>query len=402
MPELIAPYYGVPHDIRYYLDSALEAYYIPLDVYVWATTFCPNITKLIDEMDEHPRYEHFKQKVGKQSSLVSAGLLLEHEYLEWQQKVPTEYSALCLGAAIKLFSLEGFVKNTLGPVVESKRSSFPLIKIWDDYVRYETDEYRVYDAVRYARDNQKFALASLKRIVDQWNSLSENPDFSEYRLIRERYELAPNYNHQLHRQDLVDLLRGQSIIKKPVRKALKRSSELLDDVAGQGTTSLFLSGKRLVVSGRKYDFHLTKDGSIAGSHGACRTVVYQSGTDNFVAQLCVYTDKVTVFDHLASIVLHCQAGLEDEIINQSNLISVSDLELLPDASKRKEIERRELNMQRLEELEERRAPLSKIDQIRRRLSDQAKRQILKKVVAPYEIGVPRPIINKDRVAQLVW
>jgi hypothetical protein len=169
-------------------------------------------------------------------------------------------------------------------------------------------------------------------MLDQWAKIKDTIDWGQ---IQIEWPQPKKIKFRLgDEEEFVDLDFNKPkpiIFKKEQKKALKRSAELLNSVTGENTVSLFLSGQSVEVTGDKYKFVLSKQqfGTIAGSHGSANTKVFDKASGEFVCGLCVYTQNVTVFDHLASLVLHCKAGLEDQIIQDANITSHGNLDYLP-------------------------------------------------------------------------
>jgi len=310
------------HDVMYFLDCSVSSFHIPLDVYLWATKFHPNITQLVDSLDS---MEDLK-KDQHMSTLEAWGDYLEKLYLEWQQDAPWEHVVLCLGYAIAYMpSIDQLVRQTASTLVDDANSILSTIDTYKRFQRHTSNGIVFYDGKQMLAEHTNH-LHSLYRISAQWDALEVKPDFSEFEIIHRRDPELEVFQTRLKTAEV-------KVLPKETKRALKRSAQVLDSIAGESTSSLFLSGKEIIVTGTKYKFSLSKDpyGSISGSHGACVTRVLCAETDEFIASLCIYTPNVTVFDHLASLVLHCTSGLEDVILMEANIIQRGNVEKLPAA-----------------------------------------------------------------------
>lgn len=317
---------GTPpaHDVMYFLDSAAECFHIPPDVYLWAKYFHPNITGLVDSLDS---LEELKGQ-SHLHTLARWGHYLEKLYLDWQQEAPIEEVTLCLGYGLNyLPTIKDIVHNLVGTLVDRTDSFMVDLAINKDFEAHRTTDLVFYDGIKKFH-SQQACMESFYRIKAQWEALEVKPDFKDYQVITSP---PPTLNEL--RAHVRGKEQAQKIFPKETKRALKRSAEVLDSIAGKNTASLFLSGEEIIVTGQKYKFSLTKDpyGTITGSHGACRTRVLCAETNEFIASLCIYTPNVTVFDHLASLVLHCTSGLEDIIIMESNIINRGNIDKLPPA-----------------------------------------------------------------------
>lgn len=327
----------VPPDIQYFLDGSMECFDIPPDVYLWGRYFCPNITELLDSFDR-------EATLGDQdhlSRLSSYGARLEHLYLEWQATADPNAVALCLAYGVH-YSGDNtkLIRDLCGTLVEDEHGVLANLGFYQSITSHTGNGVVYYDGLKKIERKRNF-LESRLRIHKQWSALVEVPDFTKVKLLWPR---QPTHG------EIYDEIRGDKFKPKPpeksTKKALKRSAKLLDSITGENTVQLFLSGEEVSVTGQKYRFSLTKQrhGSISGSHGSAETRVYDLETNEFVCGLCVYTQNVTVFDHLASIVLHCKSGLEELIIEEANITVRGNMELLPE-SKLKQLEERKRPVQ---------------------------------------------------------
>ena len=312
---------GMPPDIQYFLDGSLECFNIPPDVYLWGMYFCPNITAVIDGMDSVTEL----QDENHGQRLNNYGARLEQIYLEWQKTADANAVALCLAYGITYSGQpKQILREVAGTLVEDELGVLAGLGAYKELIRHQKDGIVYFDGPKLFERHRSF-FESRYRIRRQWETL-DKPDFTTINLI---YPFTPSPQ------------RGKASPppEKTKKKALKRSANLLNSITGEPTVQLFLSGEEVSVTGRRYRFSLTKQkwASIGGSHGTADTRVYHNETGEFVCGLCVYTPNVTVFDHLASIVLHCKSGLEDLIIDEANITSRGNTSLLPE-SKIKQID----------------------------------------------------------------
>jgi hypothetical protein len=311
---------GMPPDIQYYLDGSIECMDITPDVWFWAKYFCPNITNIIDSFDNDP---HEIGNDDNTSYLTSWGNKLESIYLNWQKQTDTNNVALCLAYGLHYSrNKEIFLQEICNTLVDDENSPLRGIKFYDNIIRYTKNNMVYYDGVKLFEHKRHF-FDSLVRIKNQWDNLSNKPDFT-------------NINIKYSDETLEALQYKRSIVQyelpKQKKKALRKSSDLLDTITGEKTTQLYLSGNEISVTGQKYRFALQKApySTLSTSHGSVTTKVYDKATNEFICGLCVYSANVTVFDHIASIVLHCKAGMEDQIIMDANVTEKGNIELLPE------------------------------------------------------------------------
>lgn len=309
----------MPPDIQYFLDGSAECFDIPVDVYFWGRYFCPNLTELIDNMDKDAS---LVVPGHHGSTLTNYGMQLERMYLEWQNQADPHAVALCLAYGMHFMpSPEKIIGDLCNTLVDDELGTIAKISFYSSNTRHQKDGLVYFDGMKMFERKRHF-MESRARIIRQWDEVKEL-DLREIKLV---------WPEPIRYVDFIDEYRSSKPApEKSTRKALKRSAKLLDAVAGENTVKLFLSGSEVSVTGNKYRFSLTKDkyGSITGSHGAAVTRVYDVASNEFICGLCVYTKNVTVFDHLASIVLHCKSGLEEVIIDEANVTERGRIDLLP-------------------------------------------------------------------------
>jgi len=336
----------IAHDIQYYLDCAAECFDIPPDVYIWARTFHPNLTQLVDSFDEDPTLRGDDNNHG--NWLSRCGDRLEKLYLEWQEWADPNAVAFCLAYGVTYSPTSEFVLNQIcNTLVDDEQSVLTGIAYYDSARTYAKDGLVYYDGLKLFQRKRGF-FESLRRIHLQWEQFEAKPDLRELRLV-----YPPRIEQNLDDVQILEIedpnrgnyrpnrlaRRKPKPLPKEKKKALRKSADLLNTLTGSNTTQLFLSGKEVTVTGQKYVFSLTKElrSSLTTSHGSATTSVYDKASGEFVCGLCVYTAGVTVFDHLASLVLHCKSGLEDQIIMDANITKKGRMDLLP-AAKREQIE----------------------------------------------------------------
>lgn len=325
----------LPPDINYYLECSVECFNIPLDVYFWAKHFCPNTTQLVDELDQDPelRFETHTEALSKHCSR------LERYYLDWQEHADINAVAVCLAFGTYYTSdTRALLDNMMNSLVLPTRDVLLSIPHYSNAIRYSENTIAYLDGVKLF-DRQRGFFESRYRMVKQWETIRDQVDLRDIRLIQQPRPTLQQLRAVMEFEDNRNK-RNARVIPKEKRKALKRSATLLDAVSGENTVQMFLSGEKVTVTGNKYHFVLTKaaHSSITNAHGTATTRVYDSDSGEFVCGLCVYSPGVTVFDHLASIVMHCKSGLEDLIIEEANITDRGNLEFLP-VGKKKQLEK---------------------------------------------------------------
>ena len=107
------------------------------------------------------------------------------------------------------------------------------------------------------------------------------------------------------------------------RRALARSRDLLENLAGRERARAWLAGDTVTVEGRRFDFRLRVADIRSTGHGALDvSVTDKDGIE--LAALCVYAPDTPALDQISAMVLHVSSGDEDEILRRANVIRASE------------------------------------------------------------------------------
>jgi hypothetical protein len=153
-------------------------------------------------------------------------------------------------------------------------------------------------------------------------------DFAECRSLLpdmyERIRIRRNQQPQdmLGRKNVAGLAEPRRI-RKARRRPLVKASELLSRIAGRETASSFIGGDDVIVTGKLFNFRVRKGVLGSNGHGAMNLTV--TDKDNIeLVDLCFYFEDMPGPDQLAALILHVQAGNEDQILKTANTIRTYD------------------------------------------------------------------------------
>jgi hypothetical protein len=104
------------------------------------------------------------------------------------------------------------------------------------------------------------------------------------------------------------------------RRVIKRSVKFLTRLLGHDTTRMFIGGDNIRIEGKHAIYELRKVSRLNSAHGGFRalSIFHKEHPDLLLCNLCIYTPDVPLLDHVASLVMHIQAGEEEEILRIGN------------------------------------------------------------------------------------
>lgn len=304
----------LPDDVDYFISSAVESLEIPYDMGFWLQYFCPNPGDLINE-DNHAQ-QH------PEDQYVSTGLALERvrkSYDKWfeNKNVSTDEKMLCLCSGVS--SIRHVLRETCKFLAEAavhedhegmffRRAPpntkvvkrFPANTITADGGHYDISVFDWKSSEFFDYAFAKRNIDDIKRLLSLVEKLGELPDEVSV-LVTPIRKLA------------------WRVYDRNQRKAIRRGIDLLAGLIGMDKTKEFIATRKLDIPAEKFTFRLKLE-HLSESHGGVSTQVLVK--DEPVCNLCIYTPETPILDHVASVILHVQAGLEDDLINTGNPYSI--------------------------------------------------------------------------------
>ena len=312
-----------------FFDEAQQCGHLAGDVHHWLTRIHPDANVLLD--DAYSRFLGIRDGRTHWARLTDLGIHLEDAYVAWRSNAPLQPAA-ALGA------LESAARN-FGEMVSTYAGT-----IADEGMD------RV-DAAAMAAVDRRFESARAMQIVGRaldraamdfagWPDADIRAVAEEARRIRREERLAFLPVIRLGGGEDVDehydgdygsaaVRRTRSRIRKSMqerRRAVVRSSRLLSRLVGHDATRMFVGGTGLRIEGRHAIYEMRKESPLDHSYGGYQAlwVFDRENPDMLLCKICIQTDGVPLLDHIASLVLHIQAGMEEEILRIGNAMAVTD------------------------------------------------------------------------------
>lgn len=287
-------------DIRYVIDSAAECGDIALDTHTYIAMLCDTPNALIDDYVDPPELLEAKDWRGLN---VALGQHLERTYEEWRETASLDDRAFCTVGAL----------DELGHMVDTAADSIA----WRLSERNETDV----SAIR-AFTAQSTMMKFVERL-DQDISLSKK----SFTIMLNEVETRRLRWREERDRVLDDILRDIEFGGKPPaytrenRSIIKRSYKFLSRLIGAEKTRVYINGGTIRFKGKKAIFELSKRSHLTNSHGgsSALSMFDINHPDMHLGTICIYTPDVPLLDHVASLIMHIQAGEEDEILRQGNI-----------------------------------------------------------------------------------
>lgn len=327
-------------DVQYVLDSSLECGHIGGDTHFFFMELCPNTNQIMDEYT-HPA---MTPERSYWSQLTDMGLAFEQSYLKWRAGSPAESM---------LASFQG-LRHVPYIFREMSRTAASHI-VENDFGGLTPN------ALKHLEERFDFSrsLQIMRRTMRRASADFSGATMADMRVIRDRVEGRYDENRREYQATLariragigdgsievhpyrsndiwVENVRSDREVKdmrarlrervKDERRVIKRSVKFLTKLVGSDTTRMFLSGDRIRFEGRHAIYELQKQSNLMESHGGFRalSVFDKDHPDLLLCQLCINTPEVPLLDHVASLILHIQAGEEDQILNIGNANNIND------------------------------------------------------------------------------
>ena len=361
-------------DVRYVLDGSLQFGHIAGDTHFYMMEWAANANQLVDEHEDNAPYDtHWKR-------LTAAGLYYENEYLKWRADNREEAKFASIATIGSLAqSFRDRVHACADKLVENKHTSLSREAMRDlemsynypeqvqilrravhraakdfdgwtnrDFVELHGDVEKVYDrnrerydqAINQICNNAQLQvgtyLANVTNIGSNATPLIATYDNEGNTAVICQVTAANITAHTINCQtnllrmpDEAEVRRAQKTLlarQRADRKVIKRSVKFLSKLIGEDTIRLYLSGEAIRIEGRHAIYELKKTCRLGYAHGGWPALaVYEKEyPDLMLCNICLFTPNVPLLDHVASIVMHIQAGEEDQILKIGNTVNEAD------------------------------------------------------------------------------
>lgn len=311
-------------DVSYCLDCSFTVGHISADTYFYLMHLCPEANDVVDDYDRQPR-RRFERHMD---SLADMGLYFEDAYLQWRAK-NRDLAILASAAAARMFPEQimmladsearhqiGEGTNSFSPDDMSKDFARSLAIVRRSHKRMMSDLEGLDRSRIGTLEKQYRALLAAHRAACQAEIAIDDGAIQPVLQDIAWDDLPPGTGTAL----------AKSYIKRrrETQSTMKRSVKFLSKLIGYDKTRIFVSGDRLTFEGEHCIYELKKTGSLSRSHGSARLSVFTKQDDIHLCDLCIYTPKTPVLDHVANIVMHLQAGEEEEILKIGNPYNIKD------------------------------------------------------------------------------
>ena len=328
-------------DVQYCLDSAIECGKLAPDTYHYFMELCPNTDAIFDEFEEKERpFDNFK---NYWRDLTDSNLYLENMYINWRHENRVDARMASFMAMKHLpetfHELHGSVAGFLAQnkFTEINQRAIQYLDRKFDFTRVSKIMKRSLTRAAYdfmhADDlpeiENRIRIQTEERMYRAYHQLAMGDDTpwldgDEYD-GENNYIIKTKFTEKQHKKIFANLRKEREESK---RKVIKRSIKFMNKLVGSETTRVFMGGNAIRFEGQYAIYELSKQSRAMESHGGFRALAVfdKEQPDLLLCRVCIGTPQVPLLDHVASIIMHIQAGEETEILrigNASNIDPVS-------------------------------------------------------------------------------
>lgn len=318
-------------DVQYVLDSSVQCGHIGGDTHFYLMELATNAEEIVDTYsDENERETHWQR-------LLNMGLYFEDQYLDWRFKNPDKarmasYEGLqCVSSVFR-----EIVLSSASKMVETNHKTMnrDAIAVLDHSYEF-TNTLNVMRR-SLARANHDFSGWSHSQIESTRDYIENNRPPNIYMvddgMSVKWIDLPSDNNVYIWPQNGRGrpVKQTQKMLRDKVdgdKRMIKRSVKFLTKLIGHDTTRVFINGGNIRFEGKHAIYELRKASDMTSSHGGFRalSIFDKVHTNLLLCDVCIFTPTVPLLDHVANIIMHIQAGEEDEILRIGNARNVNDL-----------------------------------------------------------------------------
>lgn len=305
-------------DVLYFLDCSMLCNHIAGDTHFYFMRVDPSPDRFIDALDSivvrGPDHRHWDW-------LVEAGLKCEERFVRWwNEETPDRPLAALTAMACLPSQIEEFVAHYSGEMVDKNHTALT------DAAIEACSRYRFHDnlgvmrraAERAHHDLGHLGEQGLLDVADQmalWNQREARGRAEEIQAVLERTagDRRPEALAEAYMRDADRASRG----------VVKRSLRFLSRLIGEEPTRILIGGGALRIRSKNCLYEIVRTGSATTGHGGSRLSIF-TPDEVHLCDVCLYTPKVPIADHVASIVMHIQAGDEASILKIGNAYNVCE------------------------------------------------------------------------------
>lgn len=351
-------------DVQYVLDSSLQSGHIGGDTHFYLMEIAQDANEIVDgHQDAAANYDSHWQR------LLHMGHYFEEHYVRWRAKNPADAKLASFQGLTNLPEiLHEMVHSCAGKLVDDGHTSLTpsALLLLDETFEFGGTKQIMRRTLRRAQhdfegwspqgiadvrlvadgkreENRRAYDAAIARMMqgmhDQVNqslvNMGAEPNGYEGFYIQTtcgtNSTVVPNYypagaRRERTDKEIRDTQRMLAERVKQERRVIKRSVKFLTKLVGHDTTRMFISGDRVRFEGQHAIYELQKVTRLNNPHGGYRalSVFSKEHPDLMLCNICIYTPKVPLLDHVASLVMHIRAGEENEILKIGNASQVHE------------------------------------------------------------------------------
>lgn len=311
----VTPDRRIPDDICYFIDCAVEASDLMYDEAFWLRYFCQDPGVLVNGPKGPPHRQHPEDLY---ISTGEANGRVKQAFLRWwnNPKTPVDHRLIC--AAVGSSSVRNIVRDTAKYIAECTIIEEGANSRFFRSMEADTKIVRKFKPHRITATggNHPVSIRDWKPCID---SVVPAKHMKDLRALLDRIAQLDEWADEVAITVTPQTRLAWRKYDRDERKAIRRGIELLADLIGEDAMRDFLRTRKLEIQGEKFSIRLTLE-HLKESHGGATTKVYV-GEDE-ICSLCIYTPETPILDHVASLITHVRAGLEDEIIEIGNPFSI--------------------------------------------------------------------------------
>lgn len=108
------------------------------------------------------------------------------------------------------------------------------------------------------------------------------------------------------------------------RKRVRRAAATASSFLGPEAVSRFARGEMVIMKGQNLSFGVKSSGLLGGlGHGQINLTALDTGSEKPLANLCLFFPNTPALDQLTAIKLHLDAGMEQEIVQDANILGLT-------------------------------------------------------------------------------
>ena len=286
------------------------------------------------------------------SSLLDTSLYMERNYLDWRNRQRNGPFDPQNPDNIKRYAASFMGLWSVRPLLDQHLQNAASVAVDAGFVHWTPEAHALLDQEFEFSQSVNVTKRALRRAATDFDGW----DASSLMDMRRSVERVRHDDHmrqiaaiqRIHAQigcglitaDAIQAKIGPMTSQKEVKKArkliadrakrdrgvIKRSARFLTKLIGAETTRLYVGGEAIRIEGRHAIFELKKRSNLmtAGGGWAAMAVFHKDFPDLHLCDICIYTNDVPLLDHIASIVMHIQAGHEEDILSIGNAANCSE------------------------------------------------------------------------------